>query len=286
MQLRTFGAISATLGSIGAGALTQAPQYQFLALPLAMVSGIVWTLLLVLFIYRNRAVIRRWVRDVFEPSHLIWAGAIGAILSLAVLFLGLIWQGYHTPPIQAAKNIQERTFTPSIGTPPLAIPPVLVDSTILRDLSRIINRELVPIQERLAEFLNNRNYNAFRFAGRSPQSFQIGPLRDDLSQTLTELENAQQKLRKFLSDNHIDSIGLQKIFDNNSGLNNMANATSNYISMMDRLKGLDASGNDAKVMPALQPLSQALSAANQEFGRWIMQTNQRIDENLAEQAKR
>jgi hypothetical protein len=53
------------------------------------------------------------------PSHLIWIGAIGAVLSLAILLSGLIWQARTGISVQAAQNPQQKTFTPGIGTPPL-----------------------------------------------------------------------------------------------------------------------------------------------------------------------
>jgi hypothetical protein len=53
-----------------------------------------------------------------EPSHLIWAGAVGAIISIAMMLGGVVWQEYSgPPPAQTAQNTQQKTFTTlGIGT--------------------------------------------------------------------------------------------------------------------------------------------------------------------------
>jgi hypothetical protein len=85
MQLKTFGAVSATVLSIGAGALTQSPEYQFLALPVAVAAGVVWLILLAVFLYRNR---RAW-RKTVASGYFIAAAFGTAILAAAVGAYGL-----------------------------------------------------------------------------------------------------------------------------------------------------------------------------------------------------
>jgi hypothetical protein len=54
-----------------------------------------------------------------DPSHLIWAGTIGALVCLVLVLTGLLWQDYGAAlPSTAADNQQQRTFTAGIGTPP------------------------------------------------------------------------------------------------------------------------------------------------------------------------
>ncbi len=69
MQVRTFGTLSATFLSVGAGALTQSAEYSYLALPLAIAAGVVWLILLVIFLYRNRRSIKVWLKDVEPPRR-------------------------------------------------------------------------------------------------------------------------------------------------------------------------------------------------------------------------
>jgi hypothetical protein len=54
-----------------------------------------------------------------EPSHLIWAGTIGALACLVLVLTGLLWRHYGAAlPSTAPDNQQQRTFTAGIGTPP------------------------------------------------------------------------------------------------------------------------------------------------------------------------
>jgi hypothetical protein len=59
MRLATFGTFSNSALSIGAGALTQSPDYSYLALPLAKASGVFWLVLLAVFMFHQRREI--WV---------------------------------------------------------------------------------------------------------------------------------------------------------------------------------------------------------------------------------
>ena len=54
MQFKTFVGWSAVIGPLGAGALTQSPEYSFLALPVAIASGVLWILIAAIYLYRNR----------------------------------------------------------------------------------------------------------------------------------------------------------------------------------------------------------------------------------------
>jgi hypothetical protein len=57
-----------------------------------------------------------------EPTQLIWAGAIGAILCIAAMLAGLLWQQHAgaIPVRQGQNGPAQKTFTPGIGTPPSA----------------------------------------------------------------------------------------------------------------------------------------------------------------------
>jgi hypothetical protein len=50
-----------------------------------------------------------------EPSYLIWIGAIGPVISIAVMLAGVVWQQYGGLPTQ----LTQKTLTPGIGTAPL-----------------------------------------------------------------------------------------------------------------------------------------------------------------------
>lgn len=69
MRLATFGTLSNTALSVGAGALTQSPDYSYLALPLAEASGVFWLALLAVFTFHHRREIR-----VFMHSWLFIVG--------------------------------------------------------------------------------------------------------------------------------------------------------------------------------------------------------------------
>jgi hypothetical protein len=58
MRLETFGTLSNSALSVGAGALTQSSDYSYLALPVAEASGIFWLIILAVFLYRSRKEIR------------------------------------------------------------------------------------------------------------------------------------------------------------------------------------------------------------------------------------
>ena len=87
MQLQTFGSWSAGTLSVGAGALTQSPEYSFLALPVAIASGIVWLIVLAVFIYRNRRRISERWKMAIGLSLLIF-GCVISIVGLTIMASG------------------------------------------------------------------------------------------------------------------------------------------------------------------------------------------------------
>ncbi|MCP4621386.1 MAG: hypothetical protein GY844_33710 [Bradyrhizobium sp.] len=90
MQARTFGTWASFFTSVGAGALTQSPDYQFLALPIALLSGALFLILSGMFLHSNRREIVR-IAKLIEPSHVI-------VFGLVVALGGVIWQWSRTPP--------------------------------------------------------------------------------------------------------------------------------------------------------------------------------------------
>jgi hypothetical protein len=87
MQLQTFGAWSASILSIGAGALTQSPEYSFLALPVAIASAIAWLVVLAVFIYRNRhRISRRW--KMIIGFALLFGGCVISTIGLTIIASG------------------------------------------------------------------------------------------------------------------------------------------------------------------------------------------------------
>jgi hypothetical protein len=58
MQLRTFGTWTGSISGIGAGALMASPDYQYLAIYVALASAAVWAGMLVLFLVSNHREIR------------------------------------------------------------------------------------------------------------------------------------------------------------------------------------------------------------------------------------
>src|SRR5882724_97068 len=89
MQLKTFGSWASFTTSVGAGALTQSPDYSYLALPVAIISGTIFIILAIMFLVSNRREIFALVRKL-EPSHVI-------ILGLAIALCGVVWQWRHVP---------------------------------------------------------------------------------------------------------------------------------------------------------------------------------------------
>ena len=90
MQVRTFGTWASFFTSVGAGALTQTPDYQFLALPVALVTGALFLILSGMFLYSNRREILR-ITKLIEPAHVI-------ILGLVIALGGVVWQLRSSPP--------------------------------------------------------------------------------------------------------------------------------------------------------------------------------------------
>jgi hypothetical protein len=96
MRIQTFGTLSGVILSIGAGALTQSTEYSFLALPVAIGAGLVWLMILGVFVYRNRFAISGWIKKV-GPAHLMMLVGLGGIIVFAAIALGgIIWQSQDT----------------------------------------------------------------------------------------------------------------------------------------------------------------------------------------------
>lgn len=76
---------------MGAGALTQSPDYSYLALPVAIVSGTLFVVLGIMYLISNRREIRALARYV-EPSHII-------VLGLLIAAAGVIWQYTRAAPL-------------------------------------------------------------------------------------------------------------------------------------------------------------------------------------------
>jgi hypothetical protein len=111
MRFQTFGAWSNALLSVAAGALTQSPQYSFLALPLAITTAVIWLVLLLAFVYRNRNTIKQWVRKVGLAHLMALVGLGGIIVFAAIALVGVIWQ---TQSSQAAVSTAN-PVTPSLA---------------------------------------------------------------------------------------------------------------------------------------------------------------------------
>jgi hypothetical protein len=113
MQLKTFGAWAGTIGSIGAGALTQSPAYSFLALPLAVTSGLVLLGLFAVFGFRNRS-------EIFNRIGLRGKMILGLLLlfggcALGVVGLSIIAAGDDRSPSPLKVSITPPS-TPSPGS--------------------------------------------------------------------------------------------------------------------------------------------------------------------------
>lgn len=109
MQLRTFGALSNTALSIGAGALTQSPEYAHLALPVAIASGVVWLVFLVAFLYRNRKEIVPFLAKIKLAYFLV--------LALAISTGANAWLFYRSP----GQSLQPPAKTSSTATAPVVL---------------------------------------------------------------------------------------------------------------------------------------------------------------------
>jgi hypothetical protein len=105
MQIQTFGAWTASIGSIGAGALTQSPEYSFLALPVAIASGCAWLMVLGVFLFRNRKGIFGWLYNGGRRSMVIGLCLLFGGCAMGVLGLSLIAAGPRTENNLAKKSL-------------------------------------------------------------------------------------------------------------------------------------------------------------------------------------
>ena len=128
MQLKTFGACTATLGSIGAGALTQSPQYSYLALPVAIGSGVIWLAVLAIYLTKNWRNLRSAILSIIDRArNFVRANLIplmlGAMGVAGVILIGAAIIGaftYYSAPsgTTASDPAKEHTITAGIGPPP------------------------------------------------------------------------------------------------------------------------------------------------------------------------
>jgi predicted RND superfamily exporter protein len=86
MRLRTLGAIFGSVGGIGAGALTQSQEYSYLALPVAVASGLVLVIVTIWFLWSHRRRIWGEFRRL-GPLYVILFGLIVALGGAAWLAL-------------------------------------------------------------------------------------------------------------------------------------------------------------------------------------------------------
>ena len=107
MRVQTFGTVSNTVLSIGAGALTQSPEYSYLALPVAIAAAVIWLILLVAFVYRNRDGILPLLKKV-RLSHFLLFG-------LAASIGGNIWLAYLLPHKTIHPPTTEKTPLPVLS---------------------------------------------------------------------------------------------------------------------------------------------------------------------------
>jgi hypothetical protein len=114
MRLATFGTASNTLLSVGAGALTQSPDYSFLALPLAEAAGAFWIILLAIFVYRNWKEVRVWMTSWYFIGPCFALALISA--TIGAYALGL--RSHTSEPIKTvADSSTTSSPTPASPTP-------------------------------------------------------------------------------------------------------------------------------------------------------------------------
>lgn len=93
MHINTFGGWTAFCVSVGAGALITVPEYQFLAVPIAIGSAAVWLAIFTAFVAKNLQHLRDWISRM-EPIHIM---AVGLVIAAG----GVGWQLYRGPKIIA-----------------------------------------------------------------------------------------------------------------------------------------------------------------------------------------
>lgn len=115
MQAKTLGTWASFFTSVGAGALTQTPDYQWLALPVAIMSGALFFILIGMYLFSNRREIFRLAK-LIEPFHI-------TVLGLVLAAGGVAWQAYREPPAKApvAAPPQHSSLPPTKITTPVSL---------------------------------------------------------------------------------------------------------------------------------------------------------------------
>jgi len=195
MQPKTFGGLSATIGSIGAGALTQSPEYSFLALPVAIGSGLVWLLLATIYLYRNRN--HPAVRGI-----LLVCGCLLFVLGLTWLASGRSWS-----VATAIFNSDSKLITASLPGAP--------DSHKQKQLVEYFKTDFPNLFKTYAEVnvgatgINNPRISIqayWDFQGRSSFVGYYIPMLSDTYQIATALADASQTtLQHFKSSLTMDT---------------------------------------------------------------------------------
>jgi hypothetical protein len=82
------------------------PAYSFLALPVAIASGVVWLIVLTVFMIRNRKSFRVWIAKV-EPWHIV-------ALGLLIAAIGVVWQQSRASPMIQATQSAPTSVVPAV----------------------------------------------------------------------------------------------------------------------------------------------------------------------------
>jgi hypothetical protein len=179
MQLQTFGTWSATIGSVGAGALTQSPQYSFLALPVAIASGVLWLLLLLVFLYRNRVIIWNWIRGTRRRKMSIGLALIIGACAMGVIGLSIIAAG--DPPV--SKTEEAADPNPSSPDPKSKMASPLARESLL-GFSTQLNLEIRNVAELRRQFIfqnitPEKSKASFYLSANDRFVFSITDIRDE-----------------------------------------------------------------------------------------------------------
>jgi hypothetical protein len=150
MRLQTFGALSNTALSVGAGALTQSPEYSHLALPVAIASGVVWLIFLATFLYRNRKEI---------PALLAKVGPTRFLALALVISIGANAWLFCRSSAQLIPQLPAKAFQPAIA-------PIVLSEAEKKERLGTISRLMVQLvlmraaADRALEVSDNWQYQA------------------------------------------------------------------------------------------------------------------------------
>jgi len=281
MRLQTFGAWTGTVGSIGAGALTQSTQYSYLALPLAIASGIVWLCVLAVFLYTHRRDIRARSAKL-EPIHLI-------ILGLVIALGGAGWQIFRIPAPHASQVAEQ-------AVPPIASVPAgkfysprnksdLADA--LTDISGLLNTTGDDIVKRTSRIM--RNWDR-RYQTEKPTMAHMA----ELIAQLNDLSAATVVLNRALYDDdglltkyktYGDELGAVLNLPGNSSP--QSPITVFQVSVNDFASGVSdieraCKYDDAALVDSMKrnmtPVLHQFQRGDETFNSWLADTRKRIAE--------